>query len=238
MTAAVSPRPNLAQRLRATLDELGGGNAALYWANTAARRLRLPVGVRRYLFVLQPVPEAPLLKPHRGRAIEVRVVEPEEPALLDLPLTQPVLDYRFGQGAVCFGAFKDGAIVGCVWLVLGPYDEDEVRCRFVRAPAALASWDFDVWVHPDHRSGFAFARLWDTANAYLRARGVRWSASRISAFNAGSLRSHGSLGARVLGSATYVSLGPLQLMTSTFRPRLSLTLRRRPDLVIPVATDA
>lgn len=234
MTATVSPRPSLTQRLRTTLEELGPA-AFLYWIDRGMGQLRLPVSVHRYLFVLQPVAPAPLLKPHRGRAIEVRRVAPGEPCLLDLPLTQDVLDYRFGQDAVCFGAFKDGAIIGCLWLVLGPYDEDEVRCRFVREPAAAASWDFDVWVHPDHRTGFAFGRLWDTANAFLRERGVTWSASRISAFNAGSLRSHGSLGARVVGSATYVSLGRLQLMTSTFRPRLNVTLSRRPELVIAVA---
>lgn len=234
MTATVSPRPGLAGRLRATVTELGGTTALLYWTNTTLRRLRLPLAVRRYLFVLQPVPDAPLLKPHRGRAIAVRQVERGEPCLLDMPLTQKVLDYRFGQGALCFGAFKDGAIIGCVWIVLGAYDEDEVRCCFVREPAALASWDFDVWVHPDHRAGFAFGRLWDAVNAFLRARGVQWSASRISAYNAGSLRSHGSLGARVVGSATYVSVGPLQLMTSGFRPRISLTVRRRPVLAIPV----
>ncbi|GAA0596834.1 hypothetical protein [Caenispirillum bisanense] len=235
MTAAASaPRPSLRRRLWATVEELGGGTAVLYWLHRAFLRLRLPLSLKRYLFVLQPVPAAPLLKPHRGRAIVVRPVAAGEPCLLDLPLTQAVLDFRFGQGAICFGAFIDDRIVGCLWLVLGPYDEDDVRCRFVRRPAALASWDFDVWVHPDHRSGFTFGRLWDTANAFLRERGVAWSASRISAFNVASLRSHAALGARVVGSATYLSAGRLQLMLSGFRPFLDLSLRRRPALVIPV----
>lgn len=236
MTAVAStpPRPSLPRRLWATVGDLGVGTAVLYWLHRAFLRLRLPVSLKRYLFVLQPVPAAPLLKPHRGRAIAVRLVAPGDPCLRDLPLTQAVLDFRFGQGALCLGAFIDGRIAGCLWLVLGPYDEDDVRCRFVRRPAALASWDFDVWVHPDHRSGFTFGRLWDAANALLRERGVIWSASRISAFNVVSLRSHAALGARVVGSATYLSVGPVQVMLSGFRPFLSVTLRQRPDLVIPV----
>jgi len=37
-----------------------------------------------------------LLRGRRGRSIEVRPLEPGDPAFADLPLTQDVLDFRFG----------------------------------------------------------------------------------------------------------------------------------------------
>lgn len=147
-----------------------------------------------------------------------------------------MLDYRFRQGAVCLGAVLDGRVIGCLWLCLGAYDEDEVRCRYVRVPEGVASWDFDVYVHPDHRTGFAFGRLWDAANALLRENGARWSASRISAFNTASLKSHAALGARPVGRATFLRMGTrLQVMVSDLSPRVNISWRadRPPSLVIP-----
>src|SRR3546814_1442215 len=37
-----------------------------------------------------------------------------------------------------FGAFKNDAIIGCLWLCLSSYVEDEVRCRYQPAPAGEA----------------------------------------------------------------------------------------------------
>lgn len=239
MTGASSPtapRPGLTGRLRATLDELGGPTAVLYWISRLLPRLRMGWRLCRYVLVLQPVPDRPLLKPHRGRSIAVERLERDDPRLADLPLTPDVLDYRFGMDALCLGAVKDGRVIGCLWLCLGPYDEDEVHCRYLREPEGAASWDFDVYVHPDHRAGFAFGRLWDAANALLRERGASWSASRISAFNMASLKSHAALGARPVGRATFLRIGPrLQVMVSDLSPRLHVSWRpdRPPHLVIP-----
>src|SRR3546814_2078183 len=47
------------------------------------------------------------------------------------------------------------------------------------APAGEASWDFDVYVVPAQRSGPAFGRLWDEANAFLRQQGVACSWSHL-----------------------------------------------------------
>lgn len=225
----------MVSRLRGTWSELGPA-ALAYWLGQGLARVGAWGALHRYCIVLQPVPEAPLLKPHRGRSIAVEPVAPDDPRLAALPLTPEVRAFRFAQGATCFLAVQDGVPVGCLWLALGPFDEDEVRCRYLREPAGAASWDFDVWVDPAHRSGFAFARLWDTANAALRARGVRYSASRINAFNAASLRSHAALGARPAGTATFLRLGPVQVMVSDLAPRLHLSLSRRrpPHLRIPV----
>ncbi len=151
-----------------------------------------------------------------------------------LPLDEAVLAYRASQGAVCFAAFKEEDVIGCLWLCLSPYDEDEVRCRYRPAPAGEASWDFDVYLMPAHRSGLGFARLWDEANAYLRQRGIAFSWSRISAFNPTSLASHARLGARVAGQATFLRLGPCQLMLASLPPRWHLSFRPtdRPSITL------
>ena len=213
----------MAAKIRKAIEELGLLSGVLYLLDRILQKLGGFAVIRRYVLVAQPVPERPLLGPRRGRSIEVRMVEPGDPALAAMPLSQAVLDYRYGQGALCFGAFQDGRMIGCQWLCLGPYNEDEVRSRFVPRPAGRAAWDFDIYVLPELRQGLAFMRLWDTANAYLRERDVVWSLSRISAFNALSLASHKRLGARRIGTATYLRAGRWQLMISSLRPRLHLS---------------
>lgn len=185
--------------------------------------------MHRYLFVAQPIPREPLLPARRGRSIAVREVDPGNPVLLSLPLDQKVLSYRAGQGAVCFGAFKEAEIIGCLWLCLSPYEEDEVRCRYCPDPPAASSWDFDVYLKPEHRRGLGFARLWDEANDFLRRRGVAYSWSRISAFNPASLASHARLGAEIVGSATFLKAGTCQLMVASVPPYVHFC-RRRADM--------
>jgi hypothetical protein len=156
----------------------------------------------------------------------VRQIDPKDPALLSLPLDDKVLSYRADQGAVCFSAFKGEEIIGCLWLCLTPYQEDEVRCRFHPMPPGGSTWDFDVYLRPEHRSGLGFARLWDEANRFLRQRGIAASWSRISAFNPGSLAAHARLGAKVVGKATFLRLGTCQLMLASMPPYFHLSLRR------------
>lgn len=221
-------------KLRANIAELGGCNALLWCVGRGFGRLGLPVRFVRYYFVAQPVPDRPALGERRGRTIAVRRLAPDDPALAQLPLTQDVLDYRFGQGAVCFAAFNGAEVLGCLWFCFGTYREDEVRCLYRLQPAHMTAWDFDVYVSPPARGTFAFLRLWDEANAYLRARGARWSLSRISAFNPASLTAHARLGARRTGSALFLLAGPLQLAFLRRRPWLHLSGPRGGGPEIPV----
>jgi hypothetical protein len=206
------------QKSKSAAGTFGRLNGGLY----AIHRLLDSFGgaLHRYEFVAQPVPLTPLLSGARGRSIAVRLLEADDPVLLQMPLTRNVIARRAAQGAVCFGAFKDEVMIGCLWLCLGPYEEDEVRCRFLPHPTGRASWDFDVYLRPDQRLGPGFARLWDTANAYLRERGVRWSVSRISAFNPRSLAAHARLGTRRIGSAIFLCLGRLQVALSSIPPHI------------------
>ena len=190
------------------------------------------VSLHRYLIVAQPIPAKALLAPGRGRSITVQQVDIGDPVLLSLPLDRKVIEFRASQGAICFGAFKDGEIIGCLWLCLAGYQEDEVRCRYLPMPPEKSAWDFDVYLEPDHRSGLGFARLWDEANEYLRRRGVSFSWSRISAFNPRSLAAHARLGATIAGTATFLRFGPCQVMIASVPPYRHFSLRREDSPVI------
>jgi hypothetical protein len=215
---------------RSLATEMGHLNAQLYGANRLFEKWRIPANIYRYVLVSQPVSRERLLPRSRRSSIEIRNVEPGDSELLTLPPPAKVIAERYSQGAVCLGAFRERRLIGCIWLCLGSYNEDEVRCRFVPEPSEMSAWDFDVFIVPEYRAGLLFARIWDAANEYLRARGVKWSMSRITAFNAASLAAHSKLGARRLGSATYFRIYRWQLMFSSIAPFCHLSTN---DLSVP-----
>lgn len=222
-------RPLLISGLRKLIpnaQDLGIVNGMCYDFDRVLQALPGPARLYRYVLVAQPVLPAPVLPPRRGASIEVHRVAPRDPRLQTLELTDDVLADREKQEAICLAAFKGGAMVGCLWFCLGPYREDEVRCHFTPAPAGQTSWDFGAYVLPEHRSGLVFIRLWDEANAVLRHHGVRWSLSRISAFNLLSVHSHSALGTIPLGHATFLCGGSWQLMSCSVRPRFHLSTHR------------
>lgn len=210
-------------KLKNLLRELGPVGTLCYLVYRLCAKTGGRVALHSYLFVAQAVPSDALLPAKRGRSIRVTRLDPVDQRLLSLPLQKHVLHYRATQKAVCFAAFKGEELIGCLWVCLTPYEEDEVRCRYHPEPAGRASWDFDVFLKPDHRSGLGFARLWDTANAFLREQGIFVSWSRISAFNPASIASHARLGARVMSRATFLRIGPCQLMIASAAPYLHLS---------------
>jgi hypothetical protein len=216
------------RKLRALIRELGWTNAALYALDLLALAATGRRFLIRYHIVAQPITDRPAIATRsRGGSVEVRELGPVDPALADLPLTPEVVRSRFAQNSVCFAAFRNARIVGCLWLCLGAYLEDEVRARFEPAPRDRAVWDYDVYVRPEHRLGVVFIRLWEVASDYLRHRGYRWSVSRISAFNPRSLASHLRLGAIPCGSLTVLCAKRVQLSFSTYAPRVHLSLGPR-----------
>lgn len=220
------------KRLRAVVRDLGLRIGLLYILHRGCERFKLPAEVRSYRLVAQPVRARDLLSSRRRGRYTAREIHRGEPALADMPIDAATRDFRFGQGAVCLGLFKDTALAAYLWLALDRYEEDEVRCVVEMRPAGQTAWDFDVFVLPRHRGSFAFLALWDAANAYLRARERSWTLSRISAFNSGSVQSHRALGAKDIGSAHFFRMGSLQLMLSSHRPKVHLSFRRPPHLVI------
>ena len=195
------------------------------------------VRLHKYYFFSQPVNAEPWLPAGRGATIQVREVLRTDPLLRDLPRPPWVIPYRFDQGAICLAALKEQVCVGFLWMLLGAYKEDEVRCLFIPSPKGATAWDFDVYVAPEHRGGLVLARLWDEANRYLAARGIRWSLSRISAFNAASIASHRRMGARPVGKALFLSIGSFQLSAANVRPRIFVSgnVSVVPEFVIKAA---
>jgi hypothetical protein len=226
-------------KLVSRLREFGLADGLFYLFDRALLRLAGRHLLFRYAFVAQPVPRQPLLPAHRGRNLEIRRLESGDPALGALEVEERVARHRFGQGAVCFGVFKAGRPIGCIWPCLGPFEEDEVRCRYEPEPPGKASWDLGVYLLPEERGGIAFARLWDAANAYLASHGIAWTLSRISVANQRSLTAHLRLGARRIGTATYLVLGRLQLMVASTPPgfHCALSPTSRPTLRLHAPED-
>lgn len=182
------------------------------------------VRIVKYRFVAQPVPDAREDSHERGGAIELRWLQADEPLVGQMPRPPAVIARRFGDGARCLAAVKAGRLIGFLWYKENEYVEDEVRCSY-RFDAATAVWDFDVYVDPAFRLGRLFSRLWSAAHRELRGRGYRWTISRISAFNAASLAAHSRMGARTIGGAMFLVIGPLQVSFATVAPRVHVSWR-------------
>lgn len=193
--------------------------------------------LRKYYFVSQPIPDRPLLPAKRGASTVVGQVDSQHPLVSRFPRPAQIVAQRFARGALCFLATQDDHFVGFLWLQRGGYLEDEVRCLFTPLPANQVAWDFDVHVEPEYRNGFVFARLWDTANDFLREAKVKWSVSRISAFNAGSINSHLRLGAFPIGSACFLCLGHFQLSLSSIAPFMHFSAGDRSIPEISLVAD-
>jgi hypothetical protein len=214
------------QRFGHGVAQLGWINALLYHGDRALSTLSGGrCGLYKYHFMAQAVAAAPLCA-GRGATIAVRVCRRRAELPADYPRDDGVLRQRYADGALSLAALKSpsGELSGFLWLTFGAYQEDEVRARYILA-SSQSCWDFDVWVTPPERLGPCFARLWDEANALLRARAVHWSCSRISAFNSASLRAHARIGAVRLGSAVFLYCGRWQWMFATQTPYVHLSYR-------------
>lgn len=204
---------------------LGPGTAAGY---ALARALEIATRGRlrliAYRFVAQPVPRDGESAPVRAGPIALRNLHADDPLVAQFPRPPSVIARRFRDGAHCLAAIKGDRLVGFLWFKEREYVEDEVRCIY-RFDPQTAVWDFDVYIEPELRLGRLFARLWDFANRELRARGYRWTLSRISAFNAASLAAHQRLGARRVGSALFIVAGSVQVSFASCAPYVHIGWR-------------
>lgn len=219
------PRRGPLGRIGAALREFGWGAGLLYLADQALSRLSPRCRLHVYDLMVQPVPAEPLLPTRRASKLEIREVPHGAPEMARMPARAEVLQARARQGATCLGAFRGDEMIGYMWFCWGPYEEDEARCTYVFDPAAGAVFDFDFYLFPEHRMGTGFVALWNGANAYLRARGVRATYSRMTRFNLASRRAHRHLGCRRVGQAWFLQLGAFQAMLSTLAPYVDLSLR-------------
>ena len=206
------------QRLKFLVREMGTSTAFLYLLDRLLRRINRKFGFYYYHFVAQPLVDQPRLPPTRGKNFSFRLLQAPEPVLDSLDRPPAVIRERFVQGAQCLMATKNEVLVGCIWFVRGAYAEDEVRVDFLLPQDDPCVWDFDVFVAESERLGFLFAKQWDAFDALLKPQGIRYTVSRINAFNTHSLASHRRLKAKECGWALFLRLGPIQWMLSDQRP--------------------
>lgn len=227
-------------KLHKLAQELGWLNGLLYSLHVGLGKVtRGHFRIIKYYLYYQPIPETPLLPPSRGKQIEIKTVSANDTVLFsDFPRPLHVIERRFSQLGQCLAAYLKGSFVGYIWFSQVDYHEDEVRCLFAPRPLEQTAWDYDVYIKPSARLGFTFPKLWQSVNEHLTHQGVKWTFSRISAFNKESLASHQRLGAKRLGTATFVCLGTWQLMLASQAPyvHLSITQQQIPQLLLPIQT--
>ena len=215
--------------------ELGYVDAALYvmqriFTRISNGRLRL---VKYYIY-RQPLVEKPT---GRGKAIKVSLADESNEKIFSVLRGKDVVRTRLADGSLCLLAEKDDDFLGFLWLRSDGYHEDEVRCHYQLMPEGNYSWDYDVYIAPKARFGFAFSRLWEEASDLLRSRGQRATISRINAFNARSIKSHERLGAVRIGKLLFLGLGRFQLMLGGFPPYLHLSFSPSSEPVVKIHVD-
>ncbi len=205
-----------------TLRELGWRTTMVHATDRILRALNIG-HMFRYVFYHQPVAE-PVDRRFLSRTLQCRELEAADLALL--PEGPDVINYRLSEGGIAVGAFKDGECIATLWYTMDIYNEDEVRARYQPLPHGSSAWDFGVGVAPQYRIGRTFVTLWDAGMASMRSHGCTASFSRINATNAASITSHAKLGARPLGCATFLTLGPVQVAWSSHTPRFHISLSK------------
>lgn len=231
----------LARKLSTTTAALGWRDTLLFaLSRTLGRLFGARVRLIKYRFVVQPVTAPPAArrvdpKGRRSGSFALDEAGPDSPLFAQIERPPEVIARRFAQGARCLAATVDeDRLAGFLWYVLGAYDEDEVRARFVPGPPGKVAWDFDVSILPRYRMGRLFSYLWERASSDLAEQGVGHSISRISAFNPASIASHRRLGARDVGTASFLCIGRVQLMWASSMPRFHVSWRdgQRPEIPI------
>src|SRR5688572_7645710 len=214
---------NLIARFQACLRRLGPADCVLHCMARAAHVVSGGVvTIRRYYLFSQPLAAIPAGPSHRGTSIAVRRLTPTDPAVGRIPRPAPELVGRFAGGSECLLAERGGNVVGFLLLHFGAYDEPEAGVRFIPSPAGSTAWDYDVFVDPEHRAGFAFHRLWSEAAARLRSRGIAHSVSLVWYNNDSSIRSHQRLGAYVVGSGLQIRIARWTLHVADRVPRVRI----------------
>ncbi len=196
--------------VKTPLARLGAVDLVLRAVESAvARASGGRVRLIKYHLMAQPVRVHQRAIPSRAGGVAVDEIHADDPRIAAFPRPPEEIAHRFASGARCFAAWHEETFAGFLWFVEGRYDEHEARCTFRLDPADHAVWDFDVTIVPRFRNGRAFALLWQSALEAMRARGARWSISRVSAFNLDSIRAHERMGSRRTGWALFVLSGSL-----------------------------
>ena len=217
-------------RLRNILSDMGAANGMLFILARIANRLCPAIAIARFYIVAQPVMQSRVLPKGRGASIQVLMLSGHDPLLDQVATPADEIERRFSGETKCFLALRGERVVGHLWVTHSGYRDPVFRCEYrIESPETVA-WDFDLWIEPKERMGWAFCRLWDACNEYLAGRKIAWTLSRISAFNAGSLRAHQRIGIHRLRSLTYVCIGRLEWLLLFPSPSIRISRQAFPLL--------
>lgn len=234
-----SPKASLLARVHEKLRSLGWADTSWFIADSLLRRMSFgSARLIKYYFVAQPVSHTAPSAPRTASGTLISVTDHLTEVVRQAERPERTLQERFTQRARCVVAERDGELAGFIWLCPEHYREDEVRCVYRWIPVREARWDFDVFVAPPFRMGRLFARLWGRAHALLAAENVKWTLSRINAFNAGSLAAHRKLGAVQMATGWFLVIGRLQLTFTSLAPYWHVSLRDSdaPELCFDLST--
>lgn len=228
---------NFLARLSSPFEEFGWFPGLIYTSDRVLQRISPKLRLYLFEFLAQPIAEKALLPRRLANNFEIREIRRGDPEIELMPALPAIKQSRFAQGAVCLGAFQKGKLAGYIWLCGQRYEEDAVRCVFVLPPGGQAVFDFDIYIFPEHRMGLGFLAIWDGTNELLRKRGVKVSFSRLNRFNVASRRAHHHLGARAVGRAIFLQVGPLQAMLATVAPYVHLSFSAPGQVEVKLFAD-
>jgi hypothetical protein len=213
-------------KLRSPINEFGFIPGLLYGIDRLLQQLSPRLRLYFYEFLMQPIPDKPLLAGRFANSFEMREIKRGDPEIALMPALPEIKESRFNQNAICIGVFRKNQLVGYIWFCFRAYEEDEVRCTFLLPDGDQSVFDFDLYIFPEHRMGLGFVAVWNAANEFLRKRGIRQSFSRLTRTNIASRSAHIHLGIRRVGRAVFLQAWSLELMVATIPPFLHLSLTR------------
>lgn len=226
------------RRLVSPFREFGPAAGFLYSIDRVLQSISPRLRLYCYELMVQPIPEKPLIPERMTRTLEIREIRRGDPEVALMPAREDIKEARFAQGAVCLGAFQKGNFIAYMWFCSRQYDEDEVRCTYVLTSENDSVFDFDLYIFPEHRMGLAFVGLWSGANAFLRARGVRYTFSRLTRFNLPSRRAHKHLGWRLVARTLFLQLWRLELLFGTLWPYVQVSISPAKRVVLRMTPGA
>src|SRR5688572_28392453 len=135
-----------------------------YGIDRALQRLSSRLRLYVYQIMVQPITDKPLLPERFAKRFEIREIKQGDPEVALMPARPDIKESRFAQNAVCLGCYRDGRLIGYFWFSYVRYEEDEARCTYLVTPEAKAIFDYDLYILPEHRMGFALAGIWHGAS--------------------------------------------------------------------------
>mgnify|MGYP000152550224 CR=1 FL=1 len=224
------------KKLNAIFKEIGIVVGFLYLADRCLTKISPNLRILCHAFMVQPIPNKPLLPNNLTRSFECHEIKRGDPNLTLMHPPPEIIESRFNQKATCLGVFKNNTFIGYIWFSFSEYIEDESRCKYILNPENSSVFDFDFYIFPEHRLGLAFMVIWNEANRFLSDRGIHQTFSRLTQSNIASKKAHAHLGWKRAGQAIYLKAWHLEIMLATIRPFVGFSLRESGRINIDLNT--